>query len=88
MNTKIGLRERIANAETENELIHLLTSGNDFKYASERTRLSWKHTAQRRMRQLQKTQPPVVDSTDSTDSTDSKNIKKKKSFTKHKSKKM
>lgn len=54
MNTKTGLREQIANAGTENEVIQLLSSGNNFKYASSSTRLSWKHTAQRRIRQLQK----------------------------------
>jgi hypothetical protein len=54
MNTAIGLRERIAHAENETEVIQLLASGNDLQYASPRTRLSWKHTAQRRIRQLQK----------------------------------
>lgn len=54
MSTQIGLRERIANAATEAEVIQLLSSGNNLKYASPRTRLSWKHTAQRRVRQLQK----------------------------------
>lgn len=54
MNKPIGLRERIANAETETEVIQLLSSGNNLQYASLRTQLSWKHTAQRRIRQLQK----------------------------------
>lgn len=54
MNTPIGLRERIANAETETEVIQLLSSGSTLQYASPRTKLSWKHTAQRRIRQLQK----------------------------------
>lgn len=56
MNTPIGLKERIANATNETEVIQLLTSGNDLQYASSRTRLSWKYTAQRRIRQLQKTE--------------------------------
>lgn len=54
MNTPIGLREKIANAETEAEIISLLASGHEFVYASPRTKLSWRHTAQRRVRQLQK----------------------------------
>lgn len=54
MNTPIGLRERIANAQTETEVVQLLASGNNLQYASTRTRQSWKHTAQRRIRQLQK----------------------------------
>jgi len=62
MSTPIGLREKIANAETEAEVINLLASGHAFEYASPRTKLSWKHTAQRRVRQLQK----VVDTTNTT----------------------
>jgi hypothetical protein len=54
MSTPIGLREKIANAETEAEVISLLASGHEFTYASPRTKLSWRHTAQRRVRQLQK----------------------------------
>lgn len=54
MNTPIGLREKIANAETEAEVISLLASGHTFQYASPRTKLSWRHTAQRKIRQLQK----------------------------------
>jgi hypothetical protein len=59
MNTSIGLKERIAHAENETEIIQLLASGNDLKYASPRTKLSWKHTAQRRICQLQKEKLPV-----------------------------
>jgi hypothetical protein len=54
MNTSIGLREQIANATTENEIITLLASGQSLEYASSRTKQSWKHTAQRRFRDLQK----------------------------------
>lgn len=59
MNTSIGLRERISHAENETEVIQLLASGNDLQYASSRTKLSWKHTAQRRILQLQKAKPQV-----------------------------
>lgn len=60
MNTPIGLRERIANAATEAEIVELLVSGQTFNYASPRTRLSWKYTAQRRTKQLQKTVATVT----------------------------
>jgi len=59
MSTPIGLREKIANAETEAEVINLLATGLAFEYASRRTKLSWRYTAQRRERQLQN----VVDTT-------------------------
>jgi hypothetical protein len=55
MNAPIGLKERIAQATSETEVIQLLTSGQTFNYASPRTKLNWKYTAQRRIRQLQQT---------------------------------
>lgn len=77
MNTSIGLRERIANAQTETEIVQLLSSGNTLQYASDRTRQSWRYTAQRRIRQLQMQ--------DTTAATENSTVADKKKTTKKKS---
>jgi hypothetical protein len=48
----IGLRERIAQANTESELTMLMAEGKEYARASEKTRKSWKRTAIRRQVQL------------------------------------
>jgi len=44
MNTEIfGLKEKIARATSDQEIANLLTIGNTYKFASARTRASWKN---------------------------------------------
>lgn len=64
MNTHIGLRERIAQATTETEVVELLLSGQTFNTASQRTKLSWKYTAHRRIKQLEKNAPTTSQQTE------------------------
>lgn len=46
MNKEVfGLREKIALATSEQEVVKLLKVGNDYEFASARTRDSWKNTA-------------------------------------------
>lgn len=52
MNKHHGLKEQIAHAETEQQVINLFKNGQSLQDASPRTKLSWKNTAQRRLRQL------------------------------------
>lgn len=40
-----GLREKIAVATSEQEIVKLLKVGNTYEFASSRTRSSWKNTA-------------------------------------------
>ena len=82
MNKQYGLREQIANAETEQEVLKLLQSGNIFEYANPRTKLSWKHTAQRRIKQLVTLAHNVTSSTENTD-VKKTSLKKPKKFSKN-----
>ena len=79
MNTITGLKEKIAHAETEAEVINLLASGQTFNYASPRTKLSWKHAAQRRIRHLQATVEQPTSTEQSAASTKKKSNSKKTS---------
>lgn len=75
----IGLREQIANAATQEEIVELLKKGADLQNASDRTRLSWKYTAHRRLQQLQKTSEPVASSSEPVNKpTKPKKVSKKK----------
>lgn len=48
----IGLRQLLAQAEDEAEIRDLMSQGDGFTLASEKTRRSWKATARRRLAQL------------------------------------
>jgi len=60
----MGLRQRILQASTPEEITALCESGKTYEYASVRTRNSWAHAANRRLRELSKgSQPSVPQST-------------------------
>ena len=44
----LGLRERIARAETEEEISAMLKEGSAYEFASARTRRSWRLTANKK----------------------------------------
>lgn len=52
MNESIGLREQIKNATSNEEIQSLLNTGKTFEWATPRTRLSWKHTANQTLEKL------------------------------------
>lgn len=52
MNESIGLREQIKNATSNEEIQSLLNTGKTFEWATQKTRLSWKHTANRTLEKL------------------------------------
>ncbi len=52
MNKSIGLREQIRDATSNEEIQSLLNTGKTFEWATPRTRLSWKHTANRTLEKL------------------------------------
>jgi hypothetical protein len=52
MNESIGLREQIKNATSTEEIHSLLNIGKTFEWTTPRTRLSWKHTANRTLEKL------------------------------------
>jgi hypothetical protein len=47
-----GLREKIANATSEQEVITLLKTGQTYEFASPRTQNSWKNTGYRTLERL------------------------------------
>lgn len=47
-----GLREKIAAATNEQEIVSFLKIGNSYEFASPRTRASWKNTAFRVINKL------------------------------------
>ena len=47
-----GLREKIAKATSEQEIVKLLKLGNSYEFASARTRASWKNTGFRVLENL------------------------------------
>lgn len=55
MNKMIGLREQIRDATSNEEVQTLLNTGKTFEWATSRTRLSWKHTANRTLVRLSST---------------------------------
>lgn len=59
--TKVGLRERISNAKTRDEVDTLLAEGNGYQVASRGTRNAWKNTARR---VLGDKKPVVVEETE------------------------
>lgn len=48
----MGLREKIENANSEQEIVDLLKQGEKFEFANESTKRSWKSTARFRLTQL------------------------------------
>lgn len=54
MEKRKGLRQRILTAETVGAIEALLMEGTAFKFASEKTRRSWKNAASRRKAELVK----------------------------------
>ena len=52
MNKSIGLREQIRDATTNEEVQSLMSTGKTFEWATPRTRLSWKHTANQTLEKL------------------------------------
>ena len=68
-----GLREKIAHANSQQEIVDLLKIGEGWTEVSLPTKLSWKRTAQRRIQFLQK----PVESTASVATKPNKPTKKK-----------
>ena len=62
-----GLREKIAVATSEQEIVKLLKVGNSYEFASLRTRSSWKNTAFKVLQKLK----------ENTNSTESEEVSKK-----------
>ena len=54
-----GLREKIAKATSEQEIVKLLKLGNSYEFASARTRASWKNTGFRVLENLKNTESPT-----------------------------
>ena len=69
-----GLREKIANATSEQEIVKLLKLGNSYEFASARTRASWKNTGYRVLENLKKVDKPTEEKSE----TKSKSKKNKK----------
>lgn len=67
-----GLREKIAAATSEQEIVNFLKTGNTYEFASPRTRISWKNTAYRVINKLKNTQ-----SVEEVNNTDKKVLKSK-----------
>ena len=78
----MGLREQIKNAESEAEINVLLSKGNAFEYASNKTKNAWKSTAKFRMMKFNNS-IPVQSDTAQTDL----DLSVKKTKTKNNSKK-
>lgn len=59
MNKEVfGLREKIAVANSEQEIVKLLKVGNEYEFASSRTRSSWKNTAFKVLQKLKENTSP------------------------------
>lgn len=59
-----GLREKIAKATSEQEIIKLLKLGNSYEFASARTRASWKNTGFRVLENLKNTESSTKETTE------------------------
>lgn len=55
-----GLRERIAKAGSEDEIKALLDEGSTYADASERTRIAWRNTAEKRRAQWAKAAADIL----------------------------
>jgi hypothetical protein len=59
MNNEIfGLKEKIARATSDQEIANLLMIGNTYKFASARTRASWKNVGFKVLENLKNTGQP------------------------------
>lgn len=76
MNESIGLREQIKNATSTEEIQSLLNTGKTFEWATPKTRLSWKHTANRTHEKL--SSATKTTEVNSEDKKDKKKVYKKK----------
>ena len=76
MNESIGLREQIKNATSDEEIQSLLNIGKTFEWATPKTRLSWKHTANRTHEKLSSATKTAE--VNSEDKKDKKKVYKKK----------
>lgn len=76
MNKSIGLREQIRDATSSEEVQTLLNTGKTFEWATTRTRLSWKHTANRTLEKLNSNQKETLSNTE--EKKDKKKVSKKK----------
>ena len=76
MNESIGLREQIKNATSTEEIQSLLNIGKTFEWATPKTRLSWKHTANRTHEEL--LSATKTTEVNSEDKKDKKKVYKKK----------
>jgi hypothetical protein len=59
-----GLREKIAKATSEQEIVKLLKLGNSYEFASARTRASWKNTGFRVLENLKNTESSTKETTE------------------------
>jgi len=57
----MGLREQIRKANSESEIVSLLSNGNTFDMASKLTKSSWKSTARLRLSELNNLPPKSID---------------------------
>ena len=65
MNTEIfGLKEKIARATSDQEIANLLTIGNTYKFASARTRASWKNVGFKVLENLKNASLPKKEMSD------------------------
>jgi len=69
-----GLREKIANATSEQEIVSLLKTGQTFEFANPRTQKSWKNTGYRTLERLKN----VVEAESKADNTKETKVKNKK----------
>ena len=76
MNESIGLKEQIKNATSTEEIQSLLNIGKTFEWATSKTRLSWKHTANRTHEKL--LSATKTTEVNSEDKKDKKKVYKKK----------
>lgn len=59
MKPKLGLRERIAQAKSTDEILILTGESQLYIHASEHTRRRWRNTARTRLRQLGSKEQPA-----------------------------
>jgi hypothetical protein len=73
----MGLREKIKHADDESSLLSLIKTGDSYKYASERTKRSWKSTARYRLSEINNPIPAQTPQK-STEVKKQKSVKRKK----------
>lgn len=73
----MGLREQIKNATSDNDVAQLLVTGKSYQFASDRTKSSWRSTAELRLVEL--SNPSTAQTPNK--QVESKKIKKAKKLT-------